>query len=463
VLTGAHKALTALWHKLLGHAGFQALGPIATQRDGPVIHELLDPDFLRSQLQRVQEEGSGALSQSPLQEMYAKLDEESSSPRVGASAEQGAQAMLPNLPSVSIFQSTLTDCVTSRLEDLVKPLPVGKRSFAEFVLRETDVFRKFGPCDARWIESVIAEGVALFEGRPPFPDGRAPDVPLADDARVVVVGDWGTGLPGARAVGQQMASRISEARGQGREVHALHLGDVYYSGWREEYEARFTPFWPVVSPSEGVASWALNGNHDMYSGGHGYFGHLLSHPLFRAQNRSSYFCLQNDHWQLLGLDTAYEDRQLAGEQVQWVIDKQQGDSRARRQRKTMLLTHHQPFSAFEEVKHPFLEQLKPAFDVRPVDAWLWGHEHMCCVYQPNLMPYLGFGSCIGHGGVPIIAPTDAPPADRVKWRFEESEVHEGGDVWLLFGFAVLDFAGPAVDIRYYDQHGQQAGEEQVIE
>lgn len=431
--------------------------PTTPSRDGPVIHELLDPDFLRAQLERVQREGSGTLTAPQLAEMYGKLDEESRSPRVGASAEQGAQAMLPNLPSVSILQSTLTDCVTSRLEDLVKPLPPGKRSFAEFVLRETDVFRKFGPCDAKWIESVIAEGITLFEGRPPFPDGRAPDVPLADDARVVVVGDWGTGLPGARAVGAQMARCIAEGRREGREVHALHLGDVYYSGWREEYEARFMPFWPVASADEAVASWALNGNHDMYSGGHGYFGYLLTDPRFRGQNGSSYFCLLSAHWQLLGLDTAYVDRQLAGEQVRWVTAKQQGE------RKTMLLTHHQPFSAFEEVEHPFLKQLQPAFDVRPIDAWLWGHEHMCCVYRRKLKPYLGFGSCIGHGGVPVLAPTSKPPADRVEWRFEESEVHEGDDRWQLFGFAVLDFAGPRIHICYYDEHGRQAGEKEVVE
>jgi 3',5'-cyclic AMP phosphodiesterase CpdA len=249
-------------------------------------------------------------------------------------------------------------------------------------------------------------------------------------------------------VGTAMAHYIDEGKREKRQVHALHLGDVYYSGWKEEYRSRFLPFWPVRSVSEGVASWALNGNHDMYSGGHGYFGYLLSDPRFAGQARSSRFCLRNDHWQLLGLDTAYEDDDLAGDQGSWVADKQRAS-----RRKTMLLTHHQPFSAFEEVDPPFLKKLAPAFAVRGIDAWLWGHEHMCCVYDSNLRDYLGFGSCIGHGGVPVLLWEGKTPAG-VRWRFTESEVHEGADRWQRFGFAVLDFKDERIEIQYRDQDGR---------
>jgi hypothetical protein len=250
-------------------------------------------------------------------------------------------------------------------------------------------------------------------------------------------------------VGQQMAPRVHEARGQDREVHVLHLGDVYYSGWKEEYETRFLPYWPVSSAEEGVCSWSLNGNHDMYSGGHGYFGYLLRDPRFAGHNGSSYFCLANGKWQLLGLDTAYREAELAGDQVGWVVEKMQAS-----ERKTMLLSHHQPFTAFAEKKPcPYVEQLQPAFDVRQIDAWLWGHEHRCCVYEESYKPFLRFGSCIGHGGVPVLHEEGPKPAG-VEWRAEGFE-ENGEDKWQLFGFAVLDFEGDRIAVAYYDQNGDE--------
>jgi Calcineurin-like phosphoesterase len=430
---------------LLGHSAGPE--PAAAPGEGAIVHEILDPAFLHSQLEEVQKAGAGLLSEDQYQHMFDELDAGEKSPVSGADPSQGEQAYLPRSSAVSLLQSTLTDCITSRFEDLVKPLPPGKRSFADFVLREEDVFRKFGPCDARWVESVVSKGLSLLEGKPDFVDDRAPYVPVADNARLVVVGDWGTGLPGAQAVGREMGKKIREGKNQGREVHVLHLGDVYYSGWKEEYEARFMPYWPVRVASEGVGSWALNGNHDMYSGGHGYFGYLLRDPRFSAQNGSSYFCLQNENWQLLGLDSAYVDDDLAGGQGAWVAKKQ-----AESKRKTMLLTHHEPFKAEPDDDPPLLKPLQAAFAVRPIDAWLWGHQHLCCVYKRDLKPYLRFGSCIGHGGVPVLF-EDKPLAASVQWRDKGFETHEGGDKWQLFGFAVLDFEGPSIEIGYYSQLG----------
>lgn len=437
--------IAALWRRLSRREPAPATR--ATVGEGTVVREILDPAFLRSQLEEIKQGGGAHLSEAQYEEMFGELAKAEASPVSGADPSQGRQAYLPRSPAVSILQSTLTDCVLSRFEDLVKPLPSEDRSYAEFALGEEDVFRQFGPCDARWVESVISKGLALIEGKPKFVEDRVPQVRLADDARLVVVGDWGTGLPGAQAVGREMGKHISEGGTQGREVHVLHLGDVYYSGWKEEYRSRFMPYWPVRSAGEGVSSWALNGNHDMYSGGHGYFGYLLRDPRFAAQNGSSYFCLESSHWQLLGLDTAYADKDLAGGQADWVARKQRESSR-----KTMLLSHHQPFSAFADVDLPFLGRLQEAFAVRHVDAWLWGHEHRCCVYEPGYAPYLGFGSCIGHGGVPVLFDKQPPPPG-VRWRAEGFETQADGDCWQLFGFAVLDFDGPAIDVSYYDQNG----------
>src|SRR6202035_5285651 len=61
-----------------------------------------------------------------------------------------------------------------------------------------------------------------------------------------------------------------------------------------------------------VGSFALLGNHEMYAQGIAFFDHLL-HTL-GSRDRSSrnyggqkarFFCLENDHWRILGLDTGY--------------------------------------------------------------------------------------------------------------------------------------------------------------
>jgi hypothetical protein len=93
----------------------------------------------------------------------------------------------------------------------------------------------FTPDDPDWYV-FIAKGVLerLAEGNAPFNQTPAEYDGLADDARLVVVGDWGTGLPRARDVAARMHEAIDQALASHRQVHVLHLGDVYYSGLETE-------------------------------------------------------------------------------------------------------------------------------------------------------------------------------------------------------------------------------------
>lgn len=429
--------------------------------DGPIVHQILDPAFLHSQLEKIKEEGSDQIPAKRYDRMFADLEHAQASPVSGAGPEDGGQAYLPRSPAVSLLQSTLTDCITSRLGDLVDPLPPGKKSFADFLLREDDVFRKFGPCDAGWVESVISKGLSLFDHKPAFVD-EPPTVTIADNARLVVVGDWGTGLAGAQAVGAQMAAKIAEGKAAGREVHALHLGDVYYSGWKEEYEARFMPFWPVRSAEEGVDSWALNGNHDMYCGGDPYFEYLLGGDERFARQRSadgagsSFFDIVSDDWRIVGLDSSWQDDilrhagagELAGNQAAHVEQAAaKGDGR-----KLLLLTHHQYVSAYEQIGSLLGDQLAPALASGRVRAWMWGHEHRCLTYDPR--DHLPFAACIGHGGVPQIAHAEKAPLPAPgQWEFR-GQFESGGRAWTRYGFAVLDFDGPAMSVTFVDELGQ---------
>jgi len=434
-------------------------GTAAPPGNGRIIREVMDPAFLARQLAAIR---ATAGQQPGGNRLPAQAYEEASAELARAAPD------VPFMPRSAInsqLQSILTTCIESRAEELLRAVPEGLERIAQAVLTDEEIFRQFGPCDPRWMETKLAEGWAMIEGRPDFPDTPAPPVRLASDARIVVVGDWGTGLPGAQAVAQQMR-RWMDA-GRGREQHVVHLGDVYYSGWREEYETRFLPYWPVQRDDSGVLSWALNGNHDMYSGGHGYFGFLLRDPRFRGHWRddpaksvpSSYFSIENDQWQILGLDSGYADHDLAGTQQRWLAEKLQTG------RRTMLLSHHQPFSGYDGVVGQLMtDKVRAAVPPeRPLDAWIWGHEHRCTIYADSPKPYLRFGACIGNGGVPQALPDpplSAPPAPddpqhaALTWAYDADELAAGTN-WLRFGFAVLDFDAADVKITFVDEHGSE--------
>src|SRR4029077_11258972 len=104
---------------------------------------------------------------------------------------------------------------------------------------------------------------------------------LSDSAKIFLVGDFGNGLYGAPKIAQTIASSSTNY-----DV-LLHLGDIYYSGQPDEVQHRFLDIWPI---QKGKISRTLNGNHDMYSGGFGYFDLALP----TLQQASSYFALQNE-------------------------------------------------------------------------------------------------------------------------------------------------------------------------
>jgi len=171
------------------------------------------------------------------------------------------------------------------------------------------------------------------------------------------------------------------------------MGDVYYSGLASEIKNQFENYWPGAP-----LGLALNGNHEMYTGGHGYFEVAL--PFLNQP--TSYFALQNDFWTLIGLDTAYnqapggKEGVLDDDQVSWMgrILKNSGA------RNLVLFTHHQPFSILDDNNGGnLLAKLGEFFTDGRKIVWYWGHEHHCVLYDPH--PEYGFqGRCIGHSGFP---------------------------------------------------------------
>lgn len=356
---------------------------------------------------------------------------------------------------------------------------------------------KFSTCDPLWIQS-IGEYLEYMGA-----DGEKTEIPyirhqhlddfvletLPKNAKVALLGDWGTGTDDAIRTLEQVAAH-------GPDV-LIHLGDVYYAGTPEEGQKYFLDIVNRVLRQDGrkVPVYTLTGNHDMYSGGVGYYG--LLPQLNPAPDYSpgeaqpaSYFCLRSPDgaWQLLAMDTGLHDRDpfdvssavtwLEPSEQDWHVDKVQRFTA--QGGRTILLSHHQLFSAFEliggkEAKKPkgleaanprLLETyraLRAATDGREdaIAAWFWGHEHNLDVYEPYLD--LGKGRCIGHGAIPAFVENNPyavqgelpdPPelVDDPRRPGEKLKLDITDQVYA-HGFVILelDDAARTATARYYQE------------
>jgi hypothetical protein len=319
--------------------------------------------------------------------------------------------------------------------------------------------------DYHWVTEFLAELTAHLVKRVLFTLPRAAPAiaPLAADARLVLVGDWGTGEGPALAVAEQMRHAVDEA-GR-REVHVVHLGDVYYAGTRWEARHRFLDHWPV-RPDEAsrIRSWCLNGNHDMYSAGEGLLEVTLTDDRFGAQRTedgrvATEFHLRNEHWDVLGLDSSWKftlrdvrggGGHLQPRQLRWITERLAGSTR-----RSMLLSHHQPFTREKAGADGIvrignlLEATSALREGRGIDAWLWGHEHRLFTYGGR--SGIGYGVCMGHGAVLEEPGPDVAGDGEAEFRatFRDTD----GDVWRMPGFAVVDLDGPSARVTYVDMDG----------
>jgi hypothetical protein len=335
-----------------------------------------------------------------------------------------------------------------------------------------------GTCDPEWLTTLTAyQSYFGVDGqRKPIPYRRAADVgpktiEIRTDARVALVGDWGTGANPAIDVLKLIA--------RDQPNIFVHLGDIYYSGTPNECDAHFTKHIDAVLRAEGrrIPVFTLSGNHDMYCGGVGYY-HLIDtlNPPPMTQ-LSSFFCLRSadEKWQLLGMDTGLHDDDPMGvaealtfledDELAWHVERIK-EFRGR----TILLSHHQPFSAFSAIGAPNSAKKRSA--INPylmkafrqmsasgrIAAWFWGHEHSLSIYQP--FAGLERGRCIGHGGVPVsvVDPIYDPLADLddAPVIVEGTKLAATGGVYM-HGYALLSFDGEQCKAEYIqDARGKRS-------
>lgn len=240
----------------------------------------------------------------------------------------------------------------------------------------------------------------------------------AGDLRIVLLSDWGTGSDQALALVAKLVQRA-------RPHLCVHLGDVYYSGTPWEQEHNFTKVMRQAVPEE-VPIFNIPGNHDYYSGGHGFFEQL---PKLNAVQQSSFFCLRGAAWQIVFLDTGINDSNpidtalnatatyLDDGQARWA--KVMIEDGKQNNLKTIMMSHHQLFSRREHIGKTS-EGVNPHLyatfkEMLPdIHAWFWGHEHALSIFQP----FLGLrrGRLIGNGSVPEWSSVDVfAPSPHIDW------------------------------------------------
>jgi len=341
-----------------------------------------------------------------------------------------------------------------------------------------------GTCDPRWAQTITEYakyfGINGTRARPRYVTPlEAGDkvITISRRAKIGLLGDWGTGAEAAR--------RVLEHLRQTKPDILVHLGDIYYSGTEMECQEKFEGLINDVFDRgrTKLPVYTLSGNHDMYCGGVGYYALIerLNNGLKDVNGRSmvqpaSFFCLRAEDatWQLLAMDTGRNDYSpfsvtdvvtfVEGAEQEWLSQRLREFKG-----KTILLSHHQLFSAFSQIGgrtqngklNPINPKLHDTYKAltatgRPIPAWFWGHEHNLCIYQPYAA--LARGRCLGHSAIPVFA-DDTPydPLPRVEnppQLIDKTKLSVSGQFYT-HGFAVLTLGanGPTTADYFEDFNG----------
>src|ERR1043166_2620877 len=170
--------------------------------------------------------------------------------------KEDSVSYFPRDPVMCLAQSALHQyCETKKPEQILKrseeiraanpegEIPVAARELSpdlsQFLSdkRQRSLFNDFELADIGWANCTLAASVRAWRGRYRFKDEPATPYKITNKARVILFSDWGSGLPRAQKVSKEIRNVLLDPTATDRDKHVIHLGDVYYSGWAQEYEA----------------------------------------------------------------------------------------------------------------------------------------------------------------------------------------------------------------------------------
>jgi hypothetical protein len=306
--------------------------------------------------------------------------------------------------------------------------------------------------DPGWLGAAAAWLEHLILGKHPFPQGAPKVANIPDQLTIAMAGDFGTGNWGTTANPAASTKIASHAIPALHPDLTIHLGDVYYEGSSSEETDNLIKLWPQGSGP--ATSFTMNSNHEMYSGGKPFFVEALNSPLFSAQKPYSFFALENTHWVIVGLDSAYYSDELtlymngslgASPQVEFLKDQ------AQKGKKLIVLTHHNglaedgsgPTGLWNEVMSCFPAGSGPAY-------WYWGHAHAGAVYQPQSGVQC---RCTGHAALPWGYASELDNNPNVAWFEKRSAGDPNDNPRVLNGFTFLKLKGALLEESFYDENG----------
>ena len=344
--------------------------------------------------------------------------------------------------------------------------------------RELESEIQYSTCDPLWAKTLLEfdsnESIIPYRHYESIDDFVLPLAPTVssehpENLKVAFLADWATGTKLAKNVLRCVADQNPDV--------VIHLGDVYYSGTKGEMQDHFLS---VVSEYLAPETQVFNlaGNHDLYAGGEGYYWLIdqLGQP-------ASYFCLRNEHWQILSIgappeigspmSSQYKVPPIDPQEAEWhrhKIDTADG-------RKTVMLSHYQLFTASGNIARNSANQplalnsvLYEEFSehLDRIDAWLWGHEHNLAAFEP----YMGLerGRCIGSGAMPVALMwepyetlsdlalpdgVDSPPVMSPEVRLG----HDGDH--YHHAFCVLELQGNVGEMSYFQVPGVDGDAERI--
>ncbi len=223
--------------------------------------------------------------------------------------------------------------------------------------------------------------------------------PVAPEQKISVAlfSDFGTGVYHSRYIAKHLASLDPD--------YAIHLGDVYYAGRFSELRDYFTvPLEPVIMRSR---LFAMNANHEMYSGSIPYFDSMAERRTTKAgwvaqEQEGSYFCIWNQKYQIIGIDTAFhgDGRFNVTELKQWLGERLREGKSAAPKRTSILLSPNEPYALGDKKISDLYRDLESFIQEGLIDFWFWGNTHYGALFdRSSQTPFIG--SCIGHAGHPI--------------------------------------------------------------
>mgnify|MGYP001193205717 CR=1 FL=1 len=276
---------------------------------------------------------------------------------------------------------------------------------------------------------------------------------------VALFADWGTGYYHSRYIAAHI-ERMRVAQG-------IHLGDVYYIGSKSQFDTQVKP---VLEPLlRQMPVYLMNANHEMDSHGIPYLSYLRHKRSQGGQQgfapqpqETSYFCLVNDGYQVIGIDTAYHGagRYTNAGLRAWLEARLEEGRTA--QRTTILLSQNEPYApgrgggVAARQRMPLLDSDLRAFvEAGLIHAWFWGDEHYTALYEPNdALPFVG--SCIGYAGYPYGKERDdSSDSDVARLHWAETASRFDGIPGLRQdrgnnGFCHLTLNARHITLRYID-------------